>query len=78
MRAELALQSLAVTASSPAISTPVGPPPMTTKVSHSAGSAGSSLRSASSNAPKKRLRRSTASASVFSPHVTSCHSSWPK
>ena len=41
----------AVIASCPATSTPVGPPPMTTNVSHWARAAGSSVRSASSKAP---------------------------
>ena len=45
------LSRRAVIASWPAISTPVGPPPTTTNVIHSARSAGSSVRSACSRAP---------------------------
>ena len=43
-------------ASAPAISTPVGPPPMTAKVSHSLARPSVGSRSACSNAPKMRLR----------------------
>ena len=68
----------AVRASCPATSTPVGPPPMTTNVAHSVRVASSRARSASSKAANTRLRSSSTSASVFSPHETSFHSSWPK
>ena len=50
-RRDCRLNVRAVIASSPAISTPVGPPPTTTNVSHSARSPGSFVRSAASSAP---------------------------
>ena len=62
----------------PAISTPVGPPPMTTKVSQASRSASSLARSARSKALIMRARMSNASASVFRPGAKAAHSSWPK
>ena len=63
----------------PASSTPVGPPPTTTKVSHSRCDAPDRCaRSASSNAERMRLRISSASSMVLRPGATPCHSSWPK
>ena len=59
----------AISASVPASSTPVGPPPMTTNVNHAARFAASGSRSARSNAIKMRRRISSASSSVFSPGV---------
>ena len=62
----------------PAISTPVGPAPMTTKVSHAARRSASSSSSASSNAPKIRPRTSSASSIVFMPGAWRANSSRPK
>ena len=62
----------------PAISTPVGPPPMITNVIHASRSASSRLRSARSKAPMTRARMVNASASVFRPGACTAQSSWPK
>ncbi len=62
----------------PVISTPVGPPPTATNVSHAFRFSGSSSSSASSSAPKIRARWATASASVFIPGANSSYSSCPK
>ena len=51
----------------PAISTPVGPPPTTTKVSQARRASGSGSFSAISKAPKIRPRSSRASSIVFIP-----------
>ena len=51
----------------PAISTPVGPPPTTTNVSHARRFSGSSSSAAISNAPRIRPRISRASSIVFIP-----------
>ena len=67
-----------ISASAPAISTPVGPPPITTNVSSARPLRGSLSRSARSNASSTRRRISSASSSVFSPGATRRHSSWPK
>ena len=56
-----------ISASAPAISTPVGPPPMTTNVSCASCRAGSVSRSARSNASSIARRISSASSSVLSP-----------
>ncbi len=68
----------AISASVPASSTPVGPPPMTTKFSHSARAAGSLSRSANSNASSMWRRMKKASSSVFSPGACAAQSSCPK
>ena len=62
----------------PAISTPVGPPPTTTKVSWAACSAGSSIISARSNALSSRERTVIADSSDLTSAACSRHSSWPK
>ena len=62
----------------PAISTPVGPPPMTAKVIQASRPAVLCARSARSNAPMTRARMSKASARVFRPGACAAHSSWPK
>ena len=58
--------SCASSAICPAISTPVGRAPTTTKVSQALASLGSGSTSAASNAPRMRLRMSSAPASDFS------------
>jgi hypothetical protein len=62
----------------PASSTPVGPPPTTTKVSHGARRLSFGSRSAASKAKKIRLRISSASSMVLRPGATLSHSGWPK
>ena len=62
----------------PASSTPVGPPPMMTKVSSRRRSASSVASSARSKASSTRLRIAVASSIVFRPGATASHSSWPK
>ena len=62
----------------PTSSTPVGPAPITTNVSHSARSAGSVDSSAISNADRIRSRRYRASSIVFIPGANSANSSRPK
>ena len=59
----------------PAISTPVAPPPTTTKVSHARRASGSSSFSAISKAPKIRPRSSSASSIVFMPGANRANSS---
>ena len=68
----------AISAIAPAISTPVGPPPITTNVSSSRCRPGSGSRSARSKASSTRRRIATASSSVFSPGACAAQSSWPK
>ena len=58
--------SRASSAICPAISTPVGPAPTTTNVSHASRAASSASTSAASNASRIRSRRSSAPSSVFS------------
>ena len=60
----------AISASAPASSTPVGPPPTMTNVSSRRRRSGSSSRSAVSNASSTRRRISSASSSVLSPGAT--------
>src|SRR5580704_5343050 len=67
-----------ISASAPAISTPVGPAPIIVKVSQLATSAASTSRSAASYATSTRRRISTASSSVFRPGAGPSHSSCPK
>ena len=62
----------------PAISTPVGPAPITANVSHSRWISGSSSISAISKAPKMRARSSRASSTVFIPGAKRPNSSCPK
>jgi len=62
----------------PAISTPVGPPPTTTNVSHSARTSGSGSISAASNALRMRLRATSALSSDFTSVAYRPQSSWPK
>ena len=62
----------------PAISTPVGPAPTTTKVSSRSISAWSLASSASSKAPKMRPRSSRASSMLFMPGANSANRSLPK
>jgi hypothetical protein len=62
----------------PASSTPVGPAPTIANVIHASRSTGSDPCSASSNAPRIRLRSRFASSSVFIPGASWAHSSWPK
>jgi len=69
---------LASSAMAPAISTPVGPPPITTKVISRARSSASSSFSARSKASRMRRRRPVASSNVFSPGAKAAQSSWPK
>ena len=61
---------LAISASAPASSTPVGPPPTTTNVSQRLHAVGSASRSAASKARSTRRRISVASSIVFSPGAT--------
>ena len=68
----------AISASVPAISTPVGPAPITTKVSQAARRVGSLSFSADSKASSTRRRISNASSSVFRPGACGAQSSWPK
>jgi hypothetical protein len=70
--------SRAISAIWPAISTPVGPAPTTTKVSSSAWSAGSGSSSAASKAARMWRRMVSAPSSDLSSAACSCHSSWPK
>jgi len=70
--------SLASSAIWPAISTPVGPPPTTTKVSWAARSSASSLISARSKALSSRERTVIADSSDLTSAACSRHSSWPK
>ena len=74
-RKSFASDSRAISASAPAISTPVGPPPMMTNVSSGRRRAGSGSRSARSNASSTRRRISSASSSVFRPGACGRHSS---
>jgi hypothetical protein len=69
---------LAISAMAPASSTPVGPPPTTTKVSHSCSTVSSISRSAASKAISTRRRISNASAMLLSPGACSAQSSRPK
>ena len=62
----------------PAISTPVGPAPMTTNVRKRRTSSGSVARSASSKEPKMRPRSSSASSIDFMPGANSANWSLPK
>ena len=62
----------------PAISTPVGPAPTTTKVISRSISAWSVASSASSKAPKMRPRSSRASSMLFMPGANSANWSLPK
>ena len=66
-RKSLRSVSLAISPSAPASSTPVGPPPIRTKVIHAARSTGSASRSAASNAIRMRRRISVASSMVLRP-----------
>ncbi len=68
----------AISAKAPAISTPVGPPPITTKVSSARRSSGSVTCSACSKASRKRRRISVASSMVFIPGAMGAHSPCPK
>ena len=68
----------AISASVPAISTPVGPAPTTTKLIQAARSSRRRQRSARSKAPITRERMSKASARVLSPGACGAHSSCPK
>ncbi len=70
--------SCAISPSAPASSTPVGPPPTSTKVIHARRSAGSASRSAASKAIRIRRRISVASSSVLSPGAIAAHSGWLK
>ena len=67
-----------MSAMAPASSTPVGPPPTTTKVSSARCAPGSGEFSAASNAERMRRRISVACSSVFSPGARSSHSGCPK
>ena len=62
----------------PTSSTPVGPAPITTKVSHSARSVGSAASSAISNFDRMASRVNRASSIVFIPGAYSANSSLPK
>ena len=68
----------AISASAPASSTPVGPPPTMTNVSRRARKSGSVSRSAASKASRTRQRMSRASSSVLRPGARGAHSGWPK
>ena len=70
--------SRAISAIWPAISTPVGPAPTTTKVSQPVRRAGSGSSSAPSKALRMRRRTSSALSSDFTSGACSAHSSWPK
>ena len=61
----------------PAISTPVGPAPISTKVSSRRTSSGSSSVSARSKASSRRARNDRASAALFSAGARAAQSSWP-
>ena len=66
--AEFALERVrAISASVPASSTPVGPPPTMAKVSSTRRASGADSASARSNADRIRRRMCSASSSVFSP-----------
>ncbi len=62
----------------PAISTPVGPAPTTTNVSHSSRRSGSRSSSAASNAARMPLRTVSALSSDLTSAACALHSSWPK
>ena len=68
----------ASSASCPASSTPVGPAPITTNVSHSARSCGSVASSAISYFDRMPSRMYRASSIVFMPGANSANSSLPK
>ena len=68
----------AISASAPASSTPVAPPPTITKVRKRRCRAGSLSRSAASNASSTRRRISSASSSVLRPGARAAHSGCPK
>ena len=70
--------SRAISAICPAISTPVGPAPTTTKVSWRSRSASVSATSAVSKARRICARMCSAPSSDFSSAACSCHSGWPK
>ena len=67
-----------ISASVPANSTPVGPPPTTTKFNGASASPAAACRSANSNASSTRLRISSASSMVLSPGANDSQSSSPK
>ena len=68
----------AISASAPASSTPVGPPPITTNVVQARRTSGDVSSSAASNARRIRRRMSSASPTVFSPGAKAAHLSLPK
>ena len=70
--------SWAISPSAPASSTPVGPPPTSTKVIHALRRSGSASRSAASKAIRIRRRISVASSRVLSPGAIDAHSGWSK
>jgi hypothetical protein len=70
--------SRASSAICPAISTPVGPAPTTTNVSHGARRSGSDSFSAASNALRMRPRTVSALSSDLTSAAYRLHSSWPK
>jgi hypothetical protein len=70
--------SRASSAICPAISTPVGPAPTTTKVSHPRRRSASDSISAASNALSICARTASALSSDFTSGATPRQSSWPK
>jgi len=70
--------SLAISPNAPASSTPVGPPPTITKVSHAWRSCASGSCSACSKAASRRDRMAVASSTVFRPGASGFQLSWPK
>ena len=77
-RKSLRKVSRASSAICPAISTPVGPAPTTTNVSHAARRSASSSVSAASKALSSRLRTTSALSSDFTSAACSLQSSCPK
>jgi hypothetical protein len=78
LRKSLARVKRLISPRAPASSTPVGPPPMTTKVRSLRWRAGSVSFSASSKAVSMRRRISVASSRDLRPGAKGSHSSWPK
>ena len=68
----------AISASAPASSTPVGPPPMTTNVVQARWASALVSSSADSKARRMRRRMSSASPTVFNPGAWAAHLSLPK
>ena len=68
----------AISATVPASSTPVGPPPTTRKVNQTRRAEASVSRSALSKATNNRRRISSASSMLLRPGAWRAQASWPK